>query len=178
MIISFEDIRQTDVDVAGGKGTNLGALVSKGFPVPPGFVVSAEACRHFFREFDLQQEVAQFSDAPPDAWGKLYTTVQKKILAADIGTVLSDSILSAHADLMANQTPETRFAVRSSATAEDLGDASFAGQHATYYYVDAAHLLSMIKHCWASLFHPAAVSYRSTQGVDHTAVWMAVAGNT
>jgi pyruvate,water dikinase len=173
-ILPFEDIGRTDVAVAGGKGANLGELVGKGFPVPSGFVVSAEACRSFFNEIDLQQEVTQFSDTQPDSWGELCATVQKKIHAADMGTVLSDAILSAHADLIAGRNPETRCAVRSSATAEDLGNASFAGQHATYYYVDHRHLLSMIKHCWASLFHPETVSYRSTQGIDHAAVWMAV----
>ena len=173
-ILSFEDIGRTDVAVAGGKGANLGVLVRKGFPVPPGFVVSAEACRSFFNEIDLQQKVAQFSDTQPDTWGELCATVQKKIHAADMGKVLTDAILSAHADLIAGWNPETRCAVRSSATAEDLGGASFAGQHATYYYVDNTHLLSMIKHCWASLFHPAAVLYRSTQGIDHASVWMAV----
>ncbi len=173
-ILPFEDIEKTDVAVAGGKGANLGELVGKGFPVPPGFVVSAEACRSFFSDIDIQQEVAQFSNTHPDTWKDRCATVQKKIHAADMSPALSGAILSAHADLMANRSPETLCAVRSSATAEDLGDASFAGQHATYYYVDNAHLLSMVKHCWASLFHPAAVSYRSTQGIDHASVWMAV----
>ena len=175
-ILPFEDIGQTDVAVAGGKGANLEALVGKDFPVPPGFVVCADACRSFFREIDNQQEVAQFANTHPDTWGNRCATVQKRIHAADMGTALSAAILSAHADLMAGRKPETLCAVRSSATAEDLGDASFAGQHATYYYVENTHLLSMIKHCWASLFHPAALSYRSTQGMDHASVWMAVIG--
>ncbi|MFC1849790.1 PEP/pyruvate-binding domain-containing protein, partial [candidate division CSSED10-310 bacterium] len=64
--------------------------------------------------------------------------------------------------------------VRSSATAEDLGDASFAGQHGTYYYVDQNHLLKMIRHCWASLWSPEAISYRNTHGIDHGSVFMAV----
>ena len=64
--------------------------------------------------------------------------------------------------------------VRSSATAEDLGEASFAGQHKTYYYADEANLLTMIKHSWASLWSPEAVSYRATQGIDHITVFMAV----
>ena len=173
-ILPFEDIGRTDVSVAGGKGANLGELVGKGFPVPPGFVVSAKACQSFFRDIDLHQEVVQFSNKHPDTWGDHCEIVQRKVHAAEMGTALSSAILSAHADLMASRDHETLCAVRSSATAEDLGDASFAGQHATYYYVDNGHLLSMIKHCWASLFHPAAVSYRSTQGIDHASVWMAV----
>lgn len=173
-ILPFEDIRRTDVAIAGGKGANLGELVGKGFPVPPGFVVSAEACQSFFRDIDLQQEVTQFSTTHPDTWADLCETVQRKIHVANMGTALSNAILSAHTDLTASRNHETLCAVRSSATAEDLGDASFAGQHATYYYVDHTHLLSMVKHCWASLFHPRAVSYRSTQGIDHASVWMAV----
>lgn len=173
-ILPFEEIRPTDMAVAGGKGVNLGTLAGKGFPVPPGFVVSAEACRSFFRDIDLDQEVAQFSNTPPDTWENRCETVQRKIHAAGMDTALSKAILSAHADLMASRKPGALCVVRSSATAEDLGEASFAGQHATYYYVDDTRLLPMIKHCWASLFHPAAVSYRSTQGMGHASVWMAV----
>ena len=65
-------------------------------------------------------------------------------------------------------------AVRSSATAEDLGDASFAGQHATYYYADERNLIEMVRKCWASLWSNAAVSYRQSQGIDHAGVMMAV----
>jgi len=173
-ILPFEDIGRGDVEVAGGKGANLGELVGKGFPVPPGFVVSAEACHSFFRDIHLEQEVKQLSDSDPDTWGDHCGEIQKKVHAVDMDAALSDAILSAHTRLTAGRTHESPCAVRSSATAEDLGDASFAGQHATYYYVDQAHLLSMIKHCWASLFHPEAVSYRSTQGIDHASVWMAV----
>lgn len=64
-ILPFEDIGRTDVSVAGGKGANIGALVGKGFPVPPGFVVSAEACQSFFRDINLPQEAAQFSNTHP-----------------------------------------------------------------------------------------------------------------
>ena len=64
--------------------------------------------------------------------------------------------------------------VRSSATAEDLAGASFAGQHGTYYYVDADRLLEMVRHCWASLWSPEAASYRSTHGIPHASVRMAV----
>jgi len=64
-ILPFEDIGRTGVSVAGGKGANLGELVGKGFPVPPGFVVSAEACQSFFRDINLHQEIAQFSNTHP-----------------------------------------------------------------------------------------------------------------
>ena len=64
-ILPFEDIGRTDVSVAGGKGANIGALVGKGFPVPPGFVVSAEACQSFFRDINLPQEATQFSNTHP-----------------------------------------------------------------------------------------------------------------
>ena len=110
-ILPFEDIEQTDVAQAGGKGASLGALAGKGFPVPPGFVVSAEACRSFFRDVDLHQEVAQFSSTHPDTWADRCETVRRKIHCAEMDTALSDAILSAHADLMAgrNLKPCARF---------------------------------------------------------------------
>lgn len=87
---------------------------------------------------------------------------------------LADAILAAHGRLLESGSPLVLCAVRSSATAEDLGAASFAGQHGTYYYVDAPQLLRKVKQCWASLWSPEAVSYRTTHGIDHASVSMAV----
>jgi phosphoenolpyruvate synthase/pyruvate phosphate dikinase len=79
-ILPFKDIGRRDVAVAGGKGANLGELVGEGFPVPPGFVVSAEACHSFFRDIDLEQEVKQLSDSHPDTWGNIVRKFRKKFM--------------------------------------------------------------------------------------------------
>jgi pyruvate,water dikinase len=95
-------------------------------------------------------------------------------MTGEVPPALAGAILGAHARLTAARGGEITCAVRSSATAEDLPRASFAGQHHTYYYVDAPHLLEMIRHCWASLFTPEAVWYRSIHGIPHSSVFMAV----
>jgi len=173
-ILTLNEVGRGDVSVAGGKGANLGELVGKGFPVPPGFVVSAHAYEKFFKAIDLERELDDLNDAASADLEKQCRIIQDIIEKGEIPSNLSNSILAAHAELVKSRGSEIVCAVRSSATAEDLGDASFAGQHATYYYVDKERLLRMIRHCWASLWTPEAVSYRSTQGIDHASVFMAV----
>jgi len=173
MIVRFEEIGREDVASAGGKGANLGELAGKGFPVPPGFVVSAHACESFFKEIELHKEFDALNRASPDEIDSQCRKIQEIIEQAEIPPDLSEAILAAHDELVKKRGNSIVCAVRSSATAEDLGDASFAGQHATYYYVDKDRLLTMVKHCWASLWSPEAVSYRTTQGIDHGSVFMA-----
>nr|MBC8394245.1 phosphoenolpyruvate synthase [Deltaproteobacteria bacterium] len=157
MIVRFEEIGREDVASAGGKGANLGELAGKGFPVPPGFVVSAHACESFFKEIELHKEFDALNRASPDEIDSQCRKIQEIIEQAEIPPDLSEAILAAHDELVKKRGNSIVCAVRSSATAEDLGDASFAGQHATYYYVDKDRLLTMVKHCWASLFSPEAV---------------------
>ncbi len=173
-ILRLEDVRRGDVAIAGGKGANLGDLIGKGFPVPPGFVVPALACEEFFRHIELDREIESLKDASPDEYDKHCSAIRKIIEKADLPSELVESIMAAHGELINKRGAEIVCAVRSSGTAEDLGEASFAGQHETYYYVKADRLLEMVKHCWASLWSPEAVSYRFTQGIDHASVFMAV----
>lgn len=174
MILRFNEIGRKDVAIAGGKGANLGELVGKGFPVPPGFVISAHACESFFRAIELSKEFDDLNKASQDDLKNQCKKIQKIIEQAKIPPDLTEAVLKAHDELVKSRTNNILCAVRSSATAEDLGDASFAGQHATYYYVDRDRLLLMVKHCWASLWSPEAVSYRTTQGISHGSVFMAV----
>jgi phosphoenolpyruvate synthase/pyruvate phosphate dikinase len=173
MIVRFEEIGREDVATAGGKGANLAELAGKGFPVPPGFVVSAHVCESFFKEIELSKEFDALNKANPDEIDSQCRKIKEIIEQAEVPQDLSDAILAAHDELVKKRGNSIVCAVRSSATAEDLGDASFAGQHATYYYVDKDRLLTMVKHCWASLWSPEAVSYRATQGIDHGSVFMA-----
>ncbi|MBW2618796.1 MAG: PEP/pyruvate-binding domain-containing protein, partial [Deltaproteobacteria bacterium] len=160
--------------IAGGKGANLGELLGKGFPVPPGFIVPAQACEEFFQAIALEEEYRDLSGLAPDELEKRCAAIRNTIGKAAVPQGLAEGILAAHRELAEQRGGRIVCAVRSSATAEDLGDASFAGQHDTYYYVEEDRILLMVKHCWASLWSPEAVSYRSAQGIDHGSVFMAV----
>ena len=159
-VIKLEEVRKEDIEVAGGKGANLGELIQHGFPVPPGFVVVADTYRQFISDIAINTDSCQ--------------QIRKQILERDITAELQGALQRHHANITANYTGQFVYAVRSSATAEDLGDASFAGQHDTYYYVTSDQLPQMIKKCWASLWSDAAYSYRESQGIEHSCVYMAV----
>ena len=174
-VLPLQDVRAGDTAVAGGKGANLGDLISSGFPVPPGFVVLSHAGHAFFESVGVARDVAGLShDLPPADLARRCSAIQKRIVDGEIPHLLADAILDAHAHLMTGSGSNGTCVVRSSATAEDLAGASFAGQHGTYYYVDGARLLEMVRHCWASLWSPEAASYRSTHGIPHDSVRMAV----
>lgn len=150
LIAPLEEATRDDVARFGGKAANLEELYRAGLPVPQGYVITTEACRRFFELAGLSAD----SPAPPDA--------RSRVTSTPIPAALESEILAAHRDLF---DAHTRVAVRSSATTEDLAEASFAGQHATYYYVDAASLVKFVRHCWASLFNESAIAYRAAAGV-------------
>lgn len=170
----LSEINRNDVDEVGGKGANLGELVRKKFPVPPGFVVSAEAYAYVFRAITHRYELDNLKNTPLADHEKYCAPIRSKIIQADIPQEMAEAILGAHKQLAQKRKYPIVCAVRSSATSEDLKEASFAGQHETYYYVDEQHLLQMIKYCWASLWKPEAFSYRQARGIDHAEVFMAV----
>ena len=160
MTVRFvEEVRKTDLDEAGGKAANLGELMAHGFPIPPGFIVCAGNYRDALSRIDLSDSV---------------DLIRRHLVTNELPADLSRDILAAHTRLQSDRGGSLIYAVRSSATAEDLGDASFAGQHDTYYYVTESNLLEMIRKCWASLWSDAAVSYRTSQGIEHASVMMAV----
>ena len=173
-VLSLHEVRARDAAFAGGKAANLGELLGKGFPVPPGFVVSAAAYVGFLQRLDMEAELRDIGGAPRGERPRRCSSVRSRIEGTEMPPELSEEILAAHQRVVASRGPDVLCAVRSSATAEDLGAASFAGQHSTYYYVDAPHLLQMVRKCWASLWSPEAVSYRATHGIDGASVHMAV----
>jgi len=158
-IAMLSEFTAADVDRVGGKGANLGELIKHGFPIPPGFVVCADEYARVVA--DLEKGV------PPE---EMRTVIE----AWSPDERFLQDVTSCHDRLQAERKEELVYAVRSSATAEDLGDASFAGQHETFYYVTYADLITMIRMCWASLWGKEAVAYRDTQGIDHHDVHMAV----
>lgn len=173
-VIGLEDVGKGDVAVAGGKGANLGELIRAGFPVPPGFVVSARVCRDFFLSIDLHEMIGRLNGVDAKESSAVCEQIRRRILGAEPSPDIVQAVLSAYDELRAAAGGDVVCAVRSSATAEDAEQASFAGQHETYYYVGRDRLVQMIQYCWASLWRPEAVSYRRVQGVDHDTVYMAV----
>jgi pyruvate,water dikinase len=173
-ILGLDRLTAADTAIAGGKGANLGELLGKGFPVPPGFVVCADAYAGYLDSLALGAEMLQLRYAPPDEIAQCCSVIRSRVEGRELPAELAEAITAAHARLIENRGRQIVCAVRSSATAEDLGDASFAGQHGTYYYVDAAQLLKKVRQCWGSLWSLEAVSYRVTHGIDHASVSMAV----
>ncbi len=182
-VIWFEDLSRGDVALVGGKNSSLGEMVQqlgrKGVQVPPGFATTAQAFRDYLAENRLNEMIAD-QLAKLEA-GKIKLSdagnaIRQAIIAGDWPSAISAEILAAFREL-ARRTGSTEIsvAVRSSATAEDLPDASFAGQQETYLNVRGeAALLEMCRRCYASLFTDRAITYRRLKGFDHTKVALSV----
>lgn len=174
-IKTFHQIRKEDVATVGGKGANLGEMTAAGIPVPRGFVVTAEGYRYFMRHNrydtvsdDLLREAGNDETALCNAAEKIRSMIIEGQLPED----LAEEIVSSYRSL---PDEDARVAVRSSATAEDLPDASFAGQQETYLNVRGTEeLLAFVRKCYASLWGNRAVCYRLNQGYDQQSVALAV----
>ncbi len=164
------------LDVVGGKGASLAKLANAGMPVPDGFHVTTAAYRQFVAENDLQPLIlAALRDidvTQPAALETASRTIRELFERAEIPAAIADSIAQAYAELVGH---DPCVAVRSSATAEDLPEASFAGQQDTYLNIRGAEaVLDAIRRCWASLWTARAIGYRARQGIDPDAVSLAV----
>jgi pyruvate,water dikinase len=160
----------------GGKGASLARLVAAGLPVPDGFHVTTEAYRRFVTENDLRPIILTALESvdlsKPTSLETASQTIRAAFAEAHTPPDVAGAIAHTYADL-AGRDPIV--AVRSSATAEDLPQASFAGQQETYLNVrGAAAVLEAVKRCWASLWTARAIGYRSRQGIDHSTVSLAV----
>ena len=179
----FADITIDDIPLVGGKNASLGEMVrelaSRGVKVPDGFAVTAEAFRHFIREAGIDERIrATLADLDTHDMANLSErgqAVRQAILNATLPADLQGLIGDAYRQLQGSSTVPLAVAVRSSATAEDLPDASFAGQQETYLNVDGtAALLETCKRCFASLFTDRAISYRVDKGFDHFKVALSI----
>ncbi len=167
------DISAEDVPSVGGKGASLGELTQAGLPVPSAFVVTADTYRAFLEESGVADELFAALDVDPEdstALADAAATAKELILDAEMPEEVRETVLAAYDDL----GDDPFVAVRSSATAEDLPDASFAGQQETYLNIERDELLDRVKRCWASLFTQRAIYYREEQGFDHERVDIAV----
>jgi len=166
------DIGADDIGRVGGKAASLGELAGAGLPVPSAFVVTAGTYRSFIEETDIDEALFSAVDVDSDdsvALARAAERARDLILETDVPATVREDVLAAYDDL-----GDGAVAVRSSATAEDLPDASFAGQQDTYLNVARADLLDRVKECWASLFTQRAIYYRNEQGFAHDAVDIAV----
>jgi pyruvate, water dikinase len=176
----FEDLNKEDVAIAGGKGANLGELTQAGIPVPPGFVITAATYERFMEETDISDEVMDILNALDVNKNKELQEASRKIkkiiIETSIPKDISTIIIEAYNALCHRIGIENVFvAVRSSATAEDLPEASFAGQQETYLNIrGASDVVEYVQKCWASLFESRAIFYREENNFDHSKVYIAV----
>ena len=173
-IVWFDQISKNDVAVVGGKGANLGEMTQAGIPVPGGFVVATSAYRRFIEQAGLDAKLGDLlGDLDVSDTAKLTAIsdeVRRSMLTASMPDDISSAIAESYSSLGGGLV-----AVRSSATAEDLKEASFAGQHATYLNVEGeTDVVEAVQRCWASLFEGLAIFYRQQQGFDHLSVDLAV----
>jgi pyruvate,water dikinase len=178
LVLPFSKIRKEDIPLVGGKGANLGEMVSFGIPVPNGFVVTAQAYQYVIEHNALQpvirEIIRQTEVTNQKGLEKASIKIQRLIHTADIPNELVTEIFKNYKSLKpAEQTPLV--AVRSSATAEDLPDASFAGQQESYLDIKGeSNLIQAVRSAWASLWGARAIFYRATKGYDHFSVLLAV----
>ena len=179
----FEDIGIDDIPLVGGKNASLGEmyreLASRGVKVPNGFAITAEAYRSFLRTTGLDQRITQIirglDTRDLDNLRQRGRQIRQAMLAASLQQDLEQAIVEAYDRLSDGHVDLVDVAVRSSATAEDLPDASFAGQQETYLNVQGHQaLLDACKRCFASLFTDRAISYRVDKGFDHFKIALSI----
>ncbi len=173
-IVWFNEVGKDDVSSVGGKGANLGEMTNANIPVPPGFIVTANAYFDFLQETKITDNIRTLLQ-PLDANNskqlqQIAAKVKQVILDAAMPRKLADEIKEAYIKMDGGLV-----AVRSSATAEDLPEASFAGQQRTFLNIEGPEkVVSAVQECWASLFEPRAIFYREQQGFEHFKVGIAV----
>jgi pyruvate, water dikinase len=180
----LQDLRMTDLPQVGGKNASLGEMIGgltqAGIRVPGGFATTADAYREFLRADGLADRIARRLARLPqgdvEALAKCGAEIRGWMLAAPFPTKLEQDIRSHYQELVKVSLSEVSFAVRSSATAEDLPDASFAGQQETFLNIQGVeNVLEAVRHVFASLYNDRAISYRAHHGFDHGEVALSAA---
>jgi len=177
-IMWFEELTKSSLAEAGGKGANLGEMANAGFPIPPGFVVTSDA---YFKHLDhnrIREKITSILDGldvnDNEALNNVSKEIEDLILQGEMPPAIQREIIDAYKKLNERMGKETYVAVRSSATAEDLPTASFAGQQSTYLNVHGNEgVIKAVKECWASLFEPRAIFYRTENNFEHMKVGLA-----
>ena len=173
-VVWFDQVSKKDIPLVGGKGANLGEMTAAGIPVPQGFIVTAVAYFDFVEESGIQGKIRSLLE-PVDVHDSRQLQdsaekVQELITSAKMPANIEEEIRKAYVKM-----GKGLVAVRSSATAEDLPEASFAGQQATFLNIEGEdNVVTAVQECWASLFGARAIFYRAEQGFDHFKVGIAV----
>jgi pyruvate,water dikinase len=173
-IVWFNEVTKNDIPLVGGKGANLGEMTNAKIPVPPGFIVTANAYYDFLQRSGISDNIRELLE-PLDVndskqLRQVANKVKEIILNAPMPPKLAREIREAYIKMGRGLV-----AVRSSATAEDLPTASFAGQQTTFLNVQGEdEVIAAVQGCWASLFRPRAIFYRNQQGFDHLKLGIAV----
>ncbi|NLE90057.1 MAG: phosphoenolpyruvate synthase, partial [Dehalococcoidales bacterium] len=173
-VVWFKEVGKGDIATVGGKGANLGEMTQANIPVPPGFIVTSQAYYSFLEESKLTAKIqtllknldANNSRQLQETSRKIKQVISSAAMPEEIKTAIKKAYIKLGQGLVA---------VRSSATAEDLPEASFAGQQSTYLNIEGEdNVIQAVQHCWASLFESRAIYYREQQGYEHLKVGIAV----
>jgi pyruvate,water dikinase len=179
-ILDFEHVDKSSIPLVGGKNASLGEMIKAGIRVPPGFSVTTESYLIFITETGIREEILRIvSDVNPDdtrsldgAAQKVQSLINGAPMPARVQEAIRGGCLSLCEKCGMDSVP---VAIRSSATAEDLPTASFAGQQETYLWVEGAdRIIRDVQRCWASLFTPRAISYRIRNNFAHERVLISV----
>jgi pyruvate,water dikinase len=179
-VLWFQECDMDSVPVVGGKNASLGELLKAGIPVPPGFAITTETYNRFLDEGGIREEIHRLlKDVKADdvqTGEKASQVIRDMIEETPISTDLEDYIGEFYRRLSVRcHVPGVPSAVRSSATAEDLPGASFAGQQETFLWIRGVdNILTHVRKCWSSLFTPRAIAYRAKMGFPHDKVAISV----
>jgi pyruvate,water dikinase len=173
-VVWLEEVGKDDLSVVGGKGASLGEMINIGVPVPGGFAVTAQAFREFINRAGIAEKLFDALKVNVNAEAELHKaeeTAKRLIMEARVPKDIEQAIRSRYEELCKREGEQVFVAVRSSATAEDLPDASFAGQQETYLNMRGAdEVFNAVRRCWASLYGARAIFYRVEQGFEHDKV--------
>jgi pyruvate,water dikinase len=182
LVLWFEKLRNTDVPIVGGKNASLGEMINAGMPVPPGFAVTAYSYEKFIEETRIAEKIYKViketvtDPSDPKQYDAASKKIRELIEKTPMPKEIETAVKAAFKELAKRlNIKDVSVAVRSSATAEDLPDASFAGQQETYLNVKGEEdLLDKVVKCWSSLFTPRAIFYRTEKGFAHEKVFISV----
>lgn len=178
LLVWFWEVDKDDIGLVGGKGANLGEMARAGFAVPSGFIITVKAYYQFLKQNDLEIKIKHLLNTAdfgnPDSLAKVSAQIKKVFMRSHISDELIYAIFTAYKRL-GGVLRDALVAVRSSATAEDLPSASFAGQQETFLNVHGeANLSVKVKEAWASLYTPRAIFYRHQHRFDQKRVGIAL----
>jgi len=179
-ILNFENLDKSSLATVGGKNASLGEMIKAGIRVPPGFAVTTDSYLSFITQTGIKDTILNvlsgLDQHEVDSLNKTSEAIQDLVLHAAMPDEIRQAIASGYARLCETcGITDVQVAVRSSATAEDLPTASFAGQQDTYLCQSGAdRIISSVRRCWASLFTPRAIDYRNKNNFPHEKVYISV----